>query len=130
MQPTLLIVDDEEITRRLVHFTLRPLAIRVIDAPDVQSALSVIRTEAPDMILVDINLPGIDGFMLMDWLREAPESRDIPFAAFTARSNPDDEVRAYELGAVGFLSKPFSTHDLRDLVNRFLPPLDESAVAR
>jgi CheY-like chemotaxis protein len=110
------VVDDEEMTRRLVAFTLRSLSIRIIEAVDVQTAMSLIRTERPNMILVDINLPGIDGFMLMDWLR----SQNIPFVAFTARSNPDDEARAYELGAVGFLSKPFSTTELRALVSRFI----------
>jgi CheY-like chemotaxis protein len=120
MQPSLLVVDDEETTRRLVAFTLRPLSVRVIEAVDVQSALTLVRTDPPDMILVDINLPGIDGFMLMDWLRDTPKAQDIPFVAFTARSNPDDELRAYELGAVGFLSKPFSMTELRALVSRFI----------
>lgn len=120
MPPSLLVVDDEETTRRLVAFTLRPLSVRVIEADDVQSALALVRNDPPDMILVDINLPGIDGFMLMDWLRDTPETQNIPFVAFTARSNPDDEVRAYELGAVGFLSKPFSMTELRALVSRFI----------
>lgn len=120
MPPSLLVVDDEETTRRLVAFTLRPLSVRVLEADDVQSALALVRNDPPDMILVDINLPGIDGFMLMDWLRDTPEAQNIPFVAFTARSNPDDEVRAYELGAVGFLSKPFSMTELRALVSRFI----------
>jgi CheY-like chemotaxis protein len=120
MSPTLLVVDDEETTRRLVAFTLRPLNIRVVGVVDVPSAVAQIQQQMPNMILVDINLPGIDGFAFMDWLRTLPQTNSIPVAAFTARSNPDDETRAYELGAVGFLCKPFSTTELRALVARYI----------
>lgn len=120
MSRTLLIVDDEDTTRRLVAFTLRPLNIRVIEAIDVHNAVEQVGSEKPDLILIDISLPGIDGFALMSWLHESPTTRDIPFIAFTARSNPDDETRAYELGAVGFLSKPFGTNELRAIVTRYI----------
>jgi CheY-like chemotaxis protein len=120
MTHTLLVVEDEDTTRRLVAFTLRALNVRVLDAVDVASALECLRDEKPDLILIDISLPGIDGFALMHWLRQTPETQDIPFIAFTARSNPDDEVRAYELGAAGFLAKPFSTTELRAIVARYI----------
>ncbi|MDZ4763618.1 MAG: response regulator [Chloroflexota bacterium] len=120
MSRTLLVVEDEDTTRRLVAFTLRPLDIQVIDAIDVPSAVEWLREKKPDLILVDISLPVIDGFALMNWLRQTPETQNIPYIAYTARSNPDDELRAYELGAVAFLSKPFSTTELRAIVSRHI----------
>jgi CheY-like chemotaxis protein len=120
MGRTLLVVDDESTTRRLVMFTLRPLNVEVIGAEDGSSALELARTHSIDMMLVDINLPTMDGFTLIAELKAIPQLQDVPLVAFTARNYPEDETRAQQLGAVGFLYKPFSTQELRNLVSYYL----------
>jgi CheY-like chemotaxis protein len=120
MSRTLLVVDDESITRRLVMYTLKALNVEVVGAGDGQSALELASTHSIDMMLVDINLPQMDGFTLIQKLKAMPHLSDVPLITFSARSNPQDEARAQELGATGFLSKPFSTQELRTLVAQYL----------
>jgi two-component system chemotaxis response regulator CheY len=122
MSRTLLVVDDESTTRRLVMFTLRPLDVTVIGAEDGRTALEIASQQPVDMLLVDINLPVMDGFSLIEQLKAMPHLREVPLVTFTARNHPQDEARARELGAVGFLYKPFSTQELRALVTHYLGP--------
>lgn len=119
-KPTLLVVDDESITRRLVAYTLKILGVEVLGAGTGQEALDVVAEHKIGMVLVDINLPGMDGFMLIRRLRELPSMQGVPLITFTARDHPDDEQRARDLGVSGFLYKPFSTQDLRSLVAHHL----------
>lgn len=120
MTLTLLVVDDESITRRLVMFTVKPLGVEVLGAGDGQTALEIAAHHAIGMMLVDINLPEMDGFTLIEQLKAIPHLKDVPLVTFTARNHPEDEARARELGAVGFLYKPFSTQELRSLVSEYL----------
>lgn len=117
MNRTILVVDDESVTRRLVAFTLNPLNIEVVGAGDAHAAYEIATQQSIDLMLVDINLPEVDGFSFIRILKEAPGLGDVPIIVFTARIDPDDERVARELGVVGFLYKPFSTHQLRDLVS-------------
>lgn len=119
-KPLVLVVDDEITTRRLVAFTLKPLDIEVLGANDGIAALELVRERTPNLIIIDINLPGMDGFALMEQLGALPQLRDVPLVAYTARNVPDDAARARRLGARGFLFKPFSTSELRGLVNQHL----------
>jgi len=112
----LLVVDDEAVTRRVVIYALQAIGVQVIDAKDAASALELAQEHAVDLMLVDINLPDMDGFSLMKRLRAL--QANPPIIAFTARNNPSDEVQARDAGAVDFLYKPFSTQELRDLVTR------------
>jgi two-component system, OmpR family, response regulator len=116
----IMVIDDEVATRRLVSFTLKSLGVTVEGAGDGTTALQLAAEHDFDLVLVDINLPDIDGFTLFQQLRtQLPE---IPMLLFTARNNPDDEAYAQELGAAGFLYKPFSTQELRQLVTQHLDP--------
>jgi two-component system chemotaxis response regulator CheY len=120
MNPMLLVVDDETMTRRLVTHILRPLGIDVVGVGDGEAALGIAASATPAVILVDLNLPGMDGFSLIAALRALPHLAAVPIYAFTARNHPDDEAQARALGASGFLYKPFSTGELRALVGREL----------
>ena len=119
---SLLVVDDEAVTRRVVIYTLKAIGITVIDAADAASALRLAEQQEHqiDLMLVDINLPDMDGFTLMRQLHAIERVAHAPIIAFTARNNADDEIQAREVGAVGFLYKPFSTQELRDLVTRYI----------
>ncbi|MEP7290114.1 MAG: response regulator [Chloroflexota bacterium] len=120
MTPTVLVVDDESVTRRLVIFSLKTLNVEVLPAEDATEALEMAHTHCIDLMLVDINLPDIDGLTLIKHLREIPKMENVPIISFTARNDSDDETRARELGAKGFLYKPFSTQELRELVTYHL----------
>lgn len=117
---TLLVVDDEVITHKLITYTLKPLNIDVIGAEDGESALRLLREHPVQLIFMDINLPGTDGFSLIRRLRELPGLAAVPLVIITGRDHPDDTARAQELGASQFLYKPFSTGELRELVRSML----------
>lgn len=116
----LLVVDDESATRRLVAYTLKSLRIEVTGAETGAEAMKLAAEGDFKMILLDINLPMTDGFTLLTMLRGLHNLDGVPIIMFTARSNPKDEMRASELGANGFLYKPFTTAELRTLVTNYL----------
>ncbi len=116
MSKRVLVVDDESVTRRVVTHTLKLLDIEVISAENGTEALVLARENAFALAFVDINLPDIDGFEVLRQLRSLPHMQQVPIIVFTARSHPGDEATALETGAAGFLYKPFSTQELRDLV--------------
>jgi CheY-like chemotaxis protein len=120
MAGRILVVDDESTTRRLVHFILKPMGVEVLEAGDSQAALEMVQTVVPDLILVDLNLPAVDGFTLIEQMRRLDHLAQVPLIVFTARNRRDDEDRARALGTSGFLNKPFSTQELRSLVAQYV----------
>ncbi|MBI5930601.1 MAG: response regulator [Chloroflexi bacterium] len=120
MTPIILVVDDESVTRRLVAYTLKPLGVEVYGAADGFEALAVAKEQIFDLAIVDIGLPDMDGFELIRNLKAIEQNANIPIITFTARNDPQDESLAFELGSVGFLYKPFSTQELREIVTRHL----------
>ncbi len=118
--PIVLVVDDESVTRRLVAYTLKTLGIEVVGAGDGYEALAAAKEQVFALAIVDIGLPDMDGFELIRHLKADDKNANTPIITFTARNEPQDETLAYELGAVGFLYKPFSTQELREIVTRHL----------
>ncbi len=116
----MLVIDDARVTRRVVSHTLKAINIEAVEAENGLQALELAAQEVFDLIIVDINLPDIDGFEVIARLNEIAFSRDVPKIMFTARHEPHDQVRAADIGALGFLYKPFSTQELRELVVRHL----------
>lgn len=119
-QHTILIVDDESVTRRLVSFALKNMNIETIDVEDATQAIQSAHDQLFELAIIDINLPDMDGFSLIKNLKQIPHMTHIPYIIFTARNNEDDTLLAKEVGAVGFLYKPFSTQELRNLVKQHL----------
>lgn len=115
--PTVLIVDDHQVVRRVIQHALQPLAVDVIEAEDGQAALALAEAFRLDLVLVDTTLPDQDGFSLMQQLKALPHLANVPMIMLSSRGGIDDEIRALEVGAVGFLSKPFRTQALRDAVS-------------
>jgi len=120
MSIQVLVIDDESVTRRVVTYALKAINIEVIDAEDGMQALALAQEHELQLVIVDINLPDMDGFTVLQKLKEMPHLKDIPMIMFTARNHPGDEDKARQLGASGFLYKPFSTQELRDLVTQHL----------
>jgi DNA-binding response OmpR family regulator len=104
-----LVADDDRDLRDLVGFTLTQAGYLVIKAPDGTAAIRAVGDEAPDLIILDINMPGASGFQVCESVRR--NSR-VPIMMLTVRGEEEDLVRALELGADDYLTKPFSPRTL------------------
>jgi DNA-binding response OmpR family regulator len=104
-----LIADDDRDLRDLVGFTLTQAAYFVVKAADGPSALRAVAEESPDLVILDINMPGASGFQVCESIRR---SSRVPIMMLTVRGEEEDLVRALELGADDYLTKPFSPRTL------------------
>jgi type II secretory ATPase GspE/PulE/Tfp pilus assembly ATPase PilB-like protein/CheY-like chemotaxis protein len=109
---TVLLVEDEDQLRRVMKDLLQREGYRVAEARDGIQALDEVDRFAPDVIILDLNLPGIDGYSVLTQLRSRPATRDIPIMVLTAKGDEDNEVRVFELGADDFVTKPFRARSL------------------
>ncbi|MEO8633821.1 MAG: type II/IV secretion system protein [Gemmatimonadales bacterium] len=104
---TVLLVDDEDTLRRVMKDLLVRDGFEVVEARTGAEALDQTDRHAPDIIVLDLNLPGMDGYAVLSELRSRPVTRGIPVIVLTAKGDEDNEVRVFELGADDFLTKPF-----------------------
>jgi DNA-binding response OmpR family regulator len=102
-----LVVDDEPSFRTICRINLEAAGIQVVEAADGEAALAVIKERCPDLILLDVMMPTLDGWELAAALTATEETRNLPIVFLTARSEPAARARGRELGAVGFITKPF-----------------------
>lgn len=109
----ILVVDDEERNLRLMEAMLIPLGYEVLKALDGEEALNKVQEHSPDVILLDIMMPRMDGFEVARRLKEKEETRIIPIVMVTALREVEDRVKALALGADDFLSKPVEKTELR-----------------
>ncbi len=105
----ILVADDDHDLRELIGFTLSQASYFVVKAPDGPRALSLFAAETPDLLVLDINMPGASGFQVCESVRQ--RSR-VPIIMLTVRGEEEDLVRALELGADDYLTKPFSPRTL------------------
>ncbi|MED1951954.1 response regulator YycF [Brevibacillus centrosporus] len=105
----LLVVDDEKPIADILKFTFEKEGYQVVCAYDGEEALVVVQNERPDLILLDVMLPGKDG---MDVCRAVRQSHDVPIIMLTAKDSELDKVLGLELGADDYVTKPFSTREL------------------
>jgi type II secretory ATPase GspE/PulE/Tfp pilus assembly ATPase PilB-like protein/CheY-like chemotaxis protein len=102
-----LLVDDEDQLRRVMKDLLERQGYSVVEARDGAQALDEVDRHAPDIIILDLNLPGVDGYSVLSQLRSRPATRQLPIIVLTAKGDEDNEVRVLQLGADDFLTKPF-----------------------
>jgi len=116
----LLVVDDEEADIRVLGSMLEKLGFEILPATDGETALKVLSIRRPDLILLDLLMPGMDGFEVCRRIQENPEWADIPIIFLSAASDKNLIVRALEDGGVDFLTKPFSKAELISRVRTHL----------
>ena len=102
-----LLVDDEDSLRKVMTDLLVRDGFEVVEARNGIEALDQVDRHAPDVVVLDLNLPGMDGYSVLSELRARPATRHVPVIVLTAKGDEDNEVRVFELGADDFLSKPF-----------------------
>jgi DNA-binding response OmpR family regulator len=120
MTASALVVDDDRLLLRLVELNLSKLGIKVILADNGQEALRLAQKERPDVILLDIMMPRMDGYEVIRQLKASEETSAIPVIMLTAKSNMIDRSRCREMGAVGYITKPFRLEELRNTVIRII----------
>jgi CheY-like chemotaxis protein len=104
---TVLLVEDEEPLRRVLRDLLEREGFNVIEAGDGVLALDAVDRGAPDIVVLDLNLPRLDGYGVLSHLRARPATAHLPVIVLTAKGDEDSEVRVFEYGASDFLTKPF-----------------------
>ena len=102
----ILLVEDNPVNRRLAEFLLRSQGYQVRAATNAQEAFDTIKAERPDLILMDVQLPGMDGLEATRKLKEEPTTRDIPVVAVTSYAMKGDREKALAAGCSGYITKP------------------------
>lgn len=125
MPGRILIVDDDVDTLRLVGMMLETESFDIIAAKNGKRAIELARSEIPDLIILDVMMPELDGYAVTSQLRTEPATRGIPILIFTAKTGYDDKMLGLELGADAYLTKPISTRELIANVNMLLTPQEE-----
>ena len=118
---TILIVDDEPPILDLVRFTLEDADVRVVEASDGVEALALARRVRPDLILLDVHMPRLDGLEACRQIRREPDLARTPIIMLTAAGQEADRARGREAGADEYLTKPFSPLALLALVEALVP---------
>lgn len=129
-KPVILLIDDEIGYARVVQDALQPLGLDVLIATNATEALLLYQQVNPSMILLDVMMPEIDGLTLLRWLREHSQQSKIPIHVVSAKSTPADQKAALKAGADGFLAKPFTFDELRQLILAHLPVPPEGSAGQ
>lgn len=115
-----LVVDDHPPTLQLIRSALEGHGLQVRTATNGAAALLSVHEERPDLIILDVMMPVLDGFQTLDALQEDEETKDIPVIMLTARSSDRDVAQGWRSGVTSYLTKPFSIDQLLKLVTRVL----------
>jgi DNA-binding response OmpR family regulator len=115
-----LVVDDEAPIRLLCRVNLEAEGMEVLEAADGPTGLEKARAELPDVVLLDVMMPGLDGWRVAEELLDDPRTESIPIVFLTARAELRDRARGIDLGGVDYVTKPFNPVELAPLVRDLL----------
>jgi two-component system phosphate regulon response regulator PhoB len=113
---TVLVIDDEAPIRLLCRVNLEAEGMTVLEAPDGTKGLDVARSEAPDAVLLDVMMPGLDGWAVAEELLGDERTSAIPIVFLTARADLRDRARGLDAGGLDYITKPFNPIELASLV--------------
>lgn len=116
----ILLIDDHQTVFRLLEAIVRIKGYTLLYADSGQQGIVKAREEKPDLILLDVMMPDLDGFKVCQYLKDNAETRAIPVMFLTARGAEDDLDRGRRAGAEGFMTKPFQTIDVLNQIERIL----------
>lgn len=121
MPQTIVLADDEEHLGYMVKFKLERAGYEVVWTTSGTEALEAIRTGRPQLVVLDVMMPDLSGYEVLELLKADETLREIPVVLLTARSQEDDIVRGIELGAADYVTKPFRPAELLARIKRLLP---------
>lgn len=119
-RPKVLIVDDDTTIAGMFGIMLEGEGFRTVVVHGTSSAINVIRREKPDLVLLDVMMPGVSGLELCSFIRREPDLKDLPVVMVSARHRPEDIQLGLDAGATIYLVKPVSRKDLMDGINQAL----------
>lgn len=120
MSPVVLVVDDSPTVRKIVQLTLQRERIEVVTASDGLSALAAVADAQPDLILLDIMLPRMDGYNICQVVRKSMAYRDLPIIMLSGKDGLFDKMRGKLAGSTEYITKPFDSSELVQTVKRYL----------
>ena len=120
MSAKILVVEDQEDNRRILRDLLASAGFTIVEAVNGLEGVAMAERECPDLILMDIQLPGLDGYEATRRIKARPELCHIPVIAVTSYALSGDEVKAYQAGCDGYVTKPFSPRQLLAKVREYL----------
>jgi two-component system, OmpR family, alkaline phosphatase synthesis response regulator PhoP len=120
-----LVIDDEAPIRLLCRVNLEAEQMEVLEAADGPSGLEVARAERPDVVLLDVMMPGLDGWRVAEALLEDDRTNTIPIIFLTARAEFRDRARGLDIGGVDYVTKPFNPLELAPLVRELLDRIEK-----
>ena len=120
----MLVIDDEAPIRLLCRVNLEAEGMAVLEASDGPSGLAKAREELPDVVLLDVMMPGLDGWGVAEALLDGGETASIPIIFLTARAEFRDRARGLDIGGVDYITKPFNPVELAPLVRNLLERLE------
>ena len=119
-QPHVLVIEDSASVRRLIEVCLRVLDVSITSASDGTTGIAAIKEHLPDVVVLDIGLPGLDGWEVLTQLRTDPTTAELKVLVLTAHAQPEMADRAAKGGADAFMTKPFRPFDLREQVEKLI----------
>jgi two-component system alkaline phosphatase synthesis response regulator PhoP len=122
----ILAVDDEPHILKLIAFSLRSHGFEVLEAGDGLAAVTVAQSEQPDLILLDVMMPALDGYEACRRLKADPETADIPIFMLTAKAQAAEQQVGLDAGAIDYICKPFTPKDLVATVETFFAEQTDS----
>jgi CheY-like chemotaxis protein len=117
---TILVVEDNELNMKLVRSLLQLENYQIIEADNAEKGIQLARDHHPDLILMDIQLPGMDGLKASELISNDEDLKDIPIVALTSYAMEGDKEKALAAGCVGYISKPIETRSFPEAIAKYL----------
>ncbi len=118
-QKTILVIEDNEMNMKLMRAVMRVGNYRMVEAMDAETGLRLVKEARPDMILMDIQLPGMDGLNATQIIKADPNLKNIPIFALTGFAMESDKEKASDVGFEGYIVKPFNVKVLLDTISEY-----------
>jgi CheY-like chemotaxis protein len=116
---TILVIEDNEMNMKLIRAILKVGKYRMLEAMDAETGLRLVREHHPDLILMDIQLPGMDGLSATRIIKTDPDLKEIPIFALTGFAMESDKQKAVDIGLAGYIVKPFSVKGLLETIGNY-----------
>ncbi len=120
MNKIALIADDSSTIRKFVGFALKSMGIKVVTASDGMEALEKLNSEQFDLVITDLNMPHLDGYELIESIREISQYKETPIIILSSESDEEDRQKGFSAGADSYMNKPFDAKKLQYEVSKFL----------